>query len=266
MSATDGAKGDVRTLLRDTVVMPAGQQMQATAQQTDEQPAGLAARLIAQLLFRKAHVSANVRVAPGMHLITLQGPELQAVRWTVGDKLQVRLGAALQTRTYTPLSWDVDTGATQILAHALALGPGSEWVYRAAVGQPVSLFGPRRSLDLSRFDPSASVLLGDETAIGLVAAWRPGHALIETRDRPAIQALLDSMGLAGTAMAAQANALHLDALANAALGLAGPDTRFVLVGRARTVQHLLKALRQAGVRANRLLTKAYWADGKAGLD
>lgn len=246
--------------------MSTPQPMEAARTQTDDEPSGMAARLITRLFFRNASLRENQQVAPAMHLITLQGPQLQGLHWTPGDKLQIRLGTSLQTRTYTPLSWDAAAGQTQILAHALAPGPGSEWVRRAMAGQSVSLFGPRRSLDLARFDARASVLVGDETALGLVAAWRPSHAVIETGQRTSIQALLDGMGLAGTAMASQANDLHFDALANAALGLIAPDTRFVLVGRARTVQHLLRTLRQQGVNPNRILTKAYWADGKAGLD
>lgn len=246
--------------------MSSVRQAQADAPRPGDEPSGLAARLITRLFFRNAEVCENQLVAPAMHLITLQGPDLQALRWSPGDKLQIRLGASFQTRTYTPMSWDAAAGRTQILAHALAPGPGSEWAYRAAAGQAVSLFGPRRSLDLARLDPRAAVVVGDETAIGLVAAWRPLHALIETGQRPAVQGLMDSMELVGTAMASQADDLHLDALANAALGLAAHDTRFVLVGRARTVQHLLRALRRQGVSANRILTKAYWADGKTGLD
>lgn len=246
--------------------MNTSRKLEAAALRTDGRPSGVAARLITRLFFRNAHVSASQLVAPAMHLITLQGPELRALQWIPGDKLQIRMGTSLQTRTYTPLFWDAASGRTQILAHALAPGPGSEWVHRAAAGQAVSLFGPRRSLDLARFDPRASVVVGDETALGLVAAWRPSRAWIETGQRPSIQGLLDSMELAGTAIASQASELHLDALTNAALGVAAPDTCFVLVGRARTVQHLLRALRQQGVNANRILTKAYWADGKAGLD
>ncbi|MBL8316740.1 MAG: siderophore-interacting protein [Rubrivivax sp.] len=227
---------------------------------------GLTARLLARMFFRPAEVSENRAIAAGMHLITLQGPALRELRWAAGDKLQVRISPGLLTRTYTPILWDTEHGRTQLLAHALAVGPGSEWVRRASPGQPVSLFGPRRSLALSDIDPMLGVLVGDETAIGLAAAWRPSHAVIEAVNQPAIQGLLDQLQLPATAMAAQPDGVHLDALANAALGLATPDTRFVLAGRARTVQHVMRALRQHGVAPHRILTKAYWAEGKMGLD
>lgn len=44
-----------------------------------------------------------------------------------------------------------------------------------------------------------------------------------------------------------------------------PDSGVVVTGPARTVQELLQALRKPGVGSTRILTKAYWADGKAGL-
>lgn len=227
---------------------------------------GLAARLLTRIFFRPAAVTENRQVAAGLHLISLEGEALRDLPCSPGDKLQIRIGPGLLTRTYTPMRWDTAHGSTQILAHALAAGPGSEWARGAAPGEKVSLFGPRRSLALVAFDPQRSVMVGDETALGLAAAWRPSHALIEAVNPRAIQDLLDAMHLSGTAMTAQPQGLHLDALANAALGLAAVDTCFVLVGRARTVQSLLRTLRHRGIGSDRILTKAYWADGKAGLD
>lgn len=236
---------------------------------TDRHPApstGLASRLLARMFFRQAVVADNVVAAPSMHLITLEGAELRDLRWAPGDKLQIRIGSGMATRTYTPLRWDPVRGSVQILAHALAAGPGSEWVRRAAPGDAVSLAGPRRSLALSAVDPQRGVIVGDETVIGLAAAWRPAHALFEASNQPAIQALLDSMGLQATAMTTQANEIHLDALSNAALCLDGPDVCFVLAGRAQTVRHVLRTLRAQGVSSRRILTKGYWAEGKTGLD
>lgn len=227
---------------------------------------GLLPRLVTRLFFRAATVAENRRLADGLHLVTLEGPALRGAAWTPGDKLQLKTGAGLLTRTYTPIEWDPAAGRTRWLAHALAPGPGSEWVRRAAPGDLVSVMGPRRSLDLSGFDARRSVLVGDETAIGLAAAWRPAHAIFESGQRGAVQQVLDTLRLPATAIARQHLELHLDALANAMLCLAAPDTTFVLAGRARTLQHLLHALRSDGVDARRICTKAHWADGRMGLD
>mgnify|MGYP001262327657 CR=1 FL=1 len=226
---------------------------------------GLMPRLLTRWLFREASVVRNDLVVPGLHRIELSGPELRGAKWAAGDKLQIRMGSGLQTRTYTPMSWDAAEGRTTILAHALAAGPGSEWARRARPGQRVAVFGPRRSLDLSALPAAQGVLVGDETAIGLAAAWRPASTLLEVDHSAALQPLLGSLGINATLLARRPEEHHLARLAEAALDQ-GPDRRFVLVGRARTIQFLRRALRQHGVASGRILAKAYWADGKAGLD
>lgn len=226
---------------------------------------GLLPKLLTRWLFREASVVRNDLVVPGLHRIELSGPALRSVQWTAGDKLQIRTGTGLQTRTYTPLCWDAAEGRTTILAHALAAGPGSEWARRARPGQRVAVFGPRRSLDLPALPAAQSVLLGDETAIGLAAAWRPASTILEVDQAAALQPLFGSLGINATLLARQAEENHLARLAEDALAQ-GPDRRFVLVGRARTIQFVRRVLRKHGVAPGRILAKAYWADGKTGLD
>jgi NADPH-dependent ferric siderophore reductase len=138
-------------------------------------------------------------------------------------------------------------------------------VRRARPGQPVAVFGPRLSLDLAALDARRGVLVGDETAIGLAAAWQPAHAVIEVDRAPALRPALQALGLKPALVERQAEARHDQALADAALAT-GPDRHFLLVGRAHTVQALLRTLRQHGVASSHIRTKAYWADGKTGLD
>ena len=47
---------------------------------------------------------------------------------------------------------------------------------------------------------------------------------------------------------------------------AAADVRFVLTGQAQSIQRISRALKAAGVGSARILAKAYWAPGKAGLD
>lgn len=226
---------------------------------------GLVPRLVTRWLFREARVVRNDLLVPGLHRIEMSGPALRGLQWTAGDKLQLRMGSGLQTRTYTPLNWDAEEGSTTILAHALASGPGSEWVRRTKPGQAVAVFGPRRSLTLSALQAAQSVMVGDETAIGLAAAWQPACTILEVDRAAALQPLLGSLGIHATLQPRLADDHHLERMASAALAH-GADCSFVLVGRARTVQILRRALRDRGVASSRILTKAYWADGKAGLD
>ncbi len=204
-------------------------------------------------------------LAPGLHRIELSGTALQGVNWSLGDKLQLKTGAGLQTRTYTPMSWDAAEGHTAFLAHSLAQGPGSEWVRSVRPGDTIAVFGPRRSLDLTAMDAERSVLVGDETALGLAASWRPGRAVFEVNHRSALQPVVEALGLSSSLVERKPEESHFDALIEA-IPAQETNRHFVLVGRARTIQTLVRALRQRGVPAGRIRTKAYWADGKAGLD
>lgn len=227
---------------------------------------GVVSRLLTRLLFRQAEIVENRELASGLHLLTLEGPALRDLAWMPGDKIQVKLGSGMSTRTYTPIDWEAQQGRTRFIAHALTTGPGSLWVRNARPGEPVRLFGPRKSLDLSRLDTQTRVLVGDETAIGLAAAWHPTHTVFEVGDRTAAQSVTDRLDLPATLIARQQDDGHLETLADILFRLPGRDTGFVLAGRARTIQHLLKALRKNGVSTDRILTKAYWAEGKVGLD
>jgi NADPH-dependent ferric siderophore reductase len=48
--------------------------------------------------------------------------------------------------------------------------------------------------------------------------------------------------------------------------LAAAGASFILTGKATSIQRLQRALKAQGVPRSRLLTKAYWAPGKTGLD
>lgn len=226
----------------------------------------LVPRMLTRLFFKPATVTGNQCLSPGLHLITLEGEALRQARWTPGDKLQVRLGSGLMTRTYTPIDWDAARGRTRLLAQALAAGPGSLWVQGVLPGRPVHVMGPRRSLDLAGFEPGRSALLGDETAFGLAAAWRPARAIFEVTWPAAWSAAAGALDLRGEVIPREPDDLHLDRLAGALPHLREQADHFVLAGRARTVQQLLQALRRQGVGPARIRTKAHWAEGRTGLD
>ena len=46
----------------------------------------------------------------------------------------------------------------------------------------------------------------------------------------------------------------------------GDGTLFVLTGRAQSIQQARQALKARGVPGSRIVSKAYWAPGKAGMD
>lgn len=224
------------------------------------------AQWLARLFFHEAEVQSNEPLAPGLHRITLQGPQLRQRLWSPGDKLQLKLGRGMLTRTYTPMAWDAEAGRTSFVAHTLAPGPGSDWVRRAAPGQPLAVFGPRASLALTELDPAKSLLIGDETALSLAAGWRPAAVLLEASAPTAVDIAAHALRLPVQVIGRAPGDAHWPHLVAQALAALGTATRVVIAGRAATVQHVLRQLKVHGIAASRIRTKAYWADGKAGLD
>jgi NADPH-dependent ferric siderophore reductase len=197
---------------------------------------------------------------------------LRNVAWTAGQKVQVSMGSGLMARTYTPMSWDADSGKTSMLIFAHGDGPGSRWTIGLREGDICHFLGPRRSLDLSGLE-SPMVLFGDETSFGLAAAMRDrpqGNGaiyLFEVSDAAESRGVLESIDL-GQAMLFErvGDDAHLVAAEAKMLRLAASGVHFVLTGKASSIQRVSRALKAAGVVSSRMKTKAYWAPGKTGLD
>ncbi len=245
-----------------------------------EAPAGRAAppqpgRLQAafrRLLMRRATVAAVEDIGPRFRLITLEGPELRDAKWAPGQKMQLAMGTGFATRTYTPIDWDERKGRTRLLGFIHGEAPGSEWLRGAGVGDPVDIFGPRGSIDAGGVTAPLA-LFGDETSIGVALALQAAvagrllSAQLEVQDVVAAQAVTRRLGLAEVAFhAVTAGDTHLAAMEATLAPLADDGATFVLTGRAPAIQRLRQALRGLGVPSGRVLTKAYWAPGKTGLD
>lgn len=59
---------------------------------------------------------------------------------------------------------------------------------------------------------------------------------------------------------------HLDEMTSRLPAPAMADATFVLTGKASSIQHWRRALGALRVPAARIITNAYWAPGKTGLD
>lgn len=182
------------------------------------------------------------------------------------------MGAGLSARTYTPMSWDAGNGRTRLLAFAHGDGPGSRWADGLREGDTCQFFGPRHSLDLTRFE-APIVLFGDETSFGLAAALRDnlqaGGALhmFETTDVAESRQVLEAISLGEARLIARSpDDAHLAAVEAEMLRLAANGARFVLTGKASSIQRVSRALKAAGIASSRIKAKAYWAPGKTGLD
>ena len=241
---------------------------------------GRVSAFVRSLLMTQAKVIAVERIDTSFCVVALHSPAFCKHAWVPGQKVQIAMGPALATRTYTPIDWDGNAGLTRILGYAHGEGPGSAWLARVQAGDRCDVFGPRASLDLRQASGRA-VLLGDETSLGLAhALFMQGQAGPRDQPRTAMQVLLEVRDVAGARAAADHLALPgIELFETAAIGapiehpidarlqaLAAEGATFILTGNAAAIQRQRRNLRAQGVPSSRLLAKAYWAQGKTGLD
>lgn len=233
---------------------------------------GLIDRAIYQMFMREVSVSRAETVAPRFRLIELSSESLRSLPWIPGQKLQVALGSAFTTRTYTPIDFDAQRGMTRILAYTHGTGPGSCWASSVQPGANCYVLGPRQSLELRNL-PGLLVMIGDETSIGLSHAAGLQHRGLETHhwfevdeDVPA-KASLERLGLgASEPYVRRADGNHLGGIEERLSSFADEGACFTLTGKATTIQRLRRLLRRLDVPTMHIRTKAYWARGKAGFD
>lgn len=228
--------------------------------------------MLRRIFMRRATVTACEQAAERFHLITLESPDFRGVEWTPGDKLQIAPGSAFVARTYTPIEWDSGAGRTRILAYAHGSGPGSDWARTLRPGDLCDVFGPRVSLDVS-WVPGPVFMLGDETSFGLALAMRRQawaatvEFVFEVDPVVGSRQVLDALDFgAWSALERREDDAHLAGIETRLPALAQSAATFVLTGRSTTIQRVRKALKGLDVPTARLMTKAYWAPGKAGLD
>jgi NADPH-dependent ferric siderophore reductase len=229
-------------------------------------------KAVTRLWMKPAIVTANEPLAGRFYLITLEGAALKGIAWLPGQKVQIAMGSVFVTRTYTPIEWDASTGRMCILGYAHGEGPGSAWVRSVARGEECEIFGPRASLDLSPL-PGPLIIAGDETVLGLAYAAthqdraRRVSACLEVEDVESAQQAAAHLGLEGMALFAKsAGETHLAAMEAALAEGLTAGASCVLAGKAGTIQRLRQSLKERKLPAARLITKAYWAPGKTGLD
>lgn len=159
----------------------------------------------------------------------------------------------------------------RLLGFAHASGPDSAWVRGLARGDACDVFGPRASLDVG--EAGQPVVIGDETSIGLVhalarqARGTPLTCLLEATAAAPVREVLARLHLGATEVFGRADGdAQLHDIARRLPALAANGASFVLTGKASSIQHLRRALKDAGVPGSRILAKAYWAPGRTGLD
>ncbi len=238
---------------------------------TSRQPGGFSKALL-RLFMKRAVIVATENLAGRFYLLTLESPAFRGVAWQPGQKVQIAMGSAFVARTFTPVEWDAAAGRTRLLGYAHGAGPGSDWLRSARKNDECDVFGPRSSLD-TRAIAGPIVLFGDETSIGLAGSLRHLHqaksvqSFLETDDVDSVRAVAAHLGIGGLHLSQRtAGDAHLHVITEQLAALAANGATFLLTGKAQSIQQLHRGLKSAGVPAVRILSKAYWAPGKTGLD
>lgn len=230
---------------------------------------GLILDTLGRPFMREARISATRDLGQRLRVIELEGAALHGASWTPGDKIQVLLPSR-DVRRYTPVSWDVEKGRTELVAFEHGESPGAVWSRTIAVGDTIRFVGPQRSLQRSA---QAGLVFGDETSFGVALALsraqptQPFHAVFEV-GASARGKVASDLGLASVdVVERRADDVHLHDVAKAIATwlVKHPGAELFFTGRAQSIQALRRHLRDAGVRASGN-SKAYWSVGKRGLD
>ncbi|MEZ4399873.1 MAG: siderophore-interacting protein [Kofleriaceae bacterium] len=222
---------------------------------------------LGRLLFREVAVTGATTPAPGFRHLTIAAPTLRGLAIAAGDKLQLAVPAA-GLRTYTPFAVDRARGQLELLVHLHGAGPAARWAAEVEPGATIRAFGPRRSLEFGVVRGPV-LLVGDATSIGLARALvdggHPLRVVLEASDPDAARCALARVAGVDGAVVPAGRLAALDAELQRALRDLAPPT-VVLTGNARTIAVVRASLRAAPVAGRAVVTRAYWADGKRGLD
>jgi NADPH-dependent ferric siderophore reductase len=201
--------------------------------------------------------------------IRLSGASLRDKPPSPGDKVQIHVPDA-GSRTFSPYGLDASTARCSLLAHVQAASPAAHWLRRLTPGARVRWFGPSRSLELAGL-AGPLALFGDETSFGVASAARqlePGTVVRLELSEPLADAVevAAALGFAPECLIEkQAGAAHLPAIARVLAEATARGGTIVLTGRARSIQAMRDLLKNVAP-GRRQAVKAYWAEGKEGLD
>jgi NADPH-dependent ferric siderophore reductase len=201
--------------------------------------------------------------------ISVLAPALRDAPVQPGDKVQVFL-PGVGTRTYTPFEALPDHGSFKLLAHLHGSGPGSAWAKQVQAGDELRFLGPDRSLALWSL-ADAVALLGDETSLAVSRALLDAHGqramvTLDVQDIDSARQACARIGLPQTALVKRSTADdHYAALAQRLVAWAGHSGALVLTGSAQSIARVRSELRTVDATMPKA-AKAYWSQGKTGLD
>ena len=222
-------------------------------------------------LLRDVQVDDIQKLGPSFRRIRVSASWLRESGPSPGDKVQVFI-PEVGTRTYTPFDFEKDAGGFSVLAYIHGETPGSRWARTLGVGSKVRFFGPSQSISLASVTGPVA-LFGDETSIGVarcLQALQPERVGSVVRlEVSSVESSSEACAVLGVARASliakREGDEHLPEIAQGLAAATAQGGSLVLTGRARSIQKL-RALLLASSHGGRQKVKAYWAEGKCGLD
>jgi ferric-chelate reductase (NADPH) len=219
---------------------------------------------------RPAQIAAIERIGDQFRLIDIVAKGCQGVKWQPGTKLKIGIGDS-ETRTYTPIAIDANSGRVRILAYIHGHSQASQWAAAVAVGDNTYTSAPGSSLNLDELSSSA-VFFGDETSFGsakslqfYLGADSPAYCVFEVRQPQQAAAVAERLELANvTLVQICEDRSHLGEVARRLQkALADLTTsHLVLTGNGRSIQAVRAALDANNIAKIEYLVKAYWTPNK----
>ena len=234
---------------------------------------GLAERLAdlaGGAMLTDARVTGHRRLSSGFVRLELSAEAFRKATWVPGAKLQLRpRPGSLSMRTYTPASFDVARGVTELIAFTHGTGPAAQWFEQVTDGQTCQVFGPRRSIDL-RAATGPVLFVGDESSVALACALRTVTddvvCVFEARDPAGLTDVLAQMRLTERVTVVAKSAGRGDLLRRARQDTRPVPYTLVVTGDAATVHAVRRDSRGWARKPSQVKGKAYWAEGRTGLD
>jgi NADPH-dependent ferric siderophore reductase len=229
---------------------------------------------IGERFLRVTRVHAVQDLAPKFRRVTLEGSwaaEVGDAFGAAGQKVQI-FHPEVGSRTYTPFDFERATGRFSLLVYLHGETPGATWGRTVRVGEEVRLVGPQPSTSLDGLTGPAA-LFGDETSFAVARTLRGVARLrdrctvrLEVASRSDAYPVADALDIPRDSLVAkEPEETHLAPIARQLASAAPPGTgTVVLTGRASSIQKVREHLRAADHRKQTV--RAYWADGKRGLD
>jgi NADPH-dependent ferric siderophore reductase len=225
---------------------------------------------IGNLVLKDLVVEETSSLGRGFLRVVLGAPWIREAPPGAGDKVQVFV-PDVGSRTFTPCDVDAAEGRFSLVIHMRdEATPAMLWARGLGKGTTVRVVGPGSSTPLVTLSRPVA-LFGDETSFGVAKSLVATHGATGNVVRLEVSSMSDTTeACAALALPADAPVLraadgaHHKLIAEAFAGCLAAGGSLVLTGRALSIQSV-RSLLAPHVR-NKVMTRAYWAEGKRGLD